>query len=205
LARKIAWVAFLFLVALFMAWMRVYLDGRQAYFRAEELARAGQTDEAIGFYDRALHMYWPGSPHTAGAVRALTHIAGDREASGDREGALHAWRILRSGLYAARGLYQPYAKVIEQSEEHVASLVALQAGDENLRQKQLALLRKSEDPARGWSMLALAGFALWVGAGFGFIWRALAPEGKIKARPAFAWGALFVAGYGLWLVGLYLA
>ncbi|NLH49257.1 MAG: hypothetical protein GX444_11735 [Myxococcales bacterium] len=205
MARKIGWIAFLGLVVLFMAWLRVYFDGRQAFHRAEELSRAGRADEAIGFYDRALHMYWPGSPHTAGAVAALTRLAGEREASGDREGALHAWRILRSGLYAERGLYQPYAAIIARSEEHIAALVALLTGDETMKQSHLALLRQNEDPARGWSMLALAGFACWVGAGFGFIWRALAPAGKIKARPAFAWGALFVAGYGLWLLGLYLA
>lgn len=205
MARKIAWVAIIGLMALFMAWTRVYLDGRKAYYQAEELARAGRVDEAIGFYDRALHMYWPGSPHTAAAARALTQIASEREAGGDREGAVHAWRVLRSGLYASRGLYQPYPQTIEQSELHIASLVALQAGDDTQREKHLALLQKNDDPSRGWSLLALLGFALWVGAAVGFIWRAVAPEGKIKARPAFAWGALFAAGYGLWLIGLYLA
>jgi hypothetical protein len=205
MARRIALVLVVVAVVLVMAWFRVMMDGRTARQRADQLLAQGKADEAIGFYDRALHMYWPGSPAVARAVDALTTLAAQREASGDREGALHAWRVLRSGLYAARGLYLPYPQVVAQTEARIAELTAQKLNDPAEQERQLRFLQQSHDPHRGWSMLALAGFALWVGAAVGFIWRAMTPQGRLVVKPALRWAALFVAGYGLWLTGLYLA
>lgn len=203
--RKALWIVLLTLVVLAMAWLRVGVAGRQARAQADRLMTDQKVDEAIGFYDRTLHMYWPGSPDVAQAVRQLTRIAEGREQTGDRPGAVHAWRILRSGLYAARGLYQPYPETIRHSEERIADLVSRDSGGEAERVKQLALMQKNQDPSRGWSMTALLGFALWVGSAFGFLWRALTPDGRLVARPALIWSAAFIAGYALWLVGLSLA
>jgi hypothetical protein len=192
-------------VALLMAWARVAIDGHIARANGDELAAAGKADEAVGFYDRALHMYWPVSPDVARAVAVLSRWGAERETAGDDAGALHAWRVLRSGLYASRSLYQPYPDMIATCEAHIAALEAKQLGDSSTYARQLQQLQKSVDPSRGWSLAALAGFALWVGAAAAFIWRAMTPEGKLKARPALAWAALFVAGYVLWLIALRLA
>jgi len=203
--RKALWIVLLTLVVLAMAWLRVCVAGRQARAQADRLMTDQKVDEAIGFYDRTLHMYWPGSPDVAWAARQLTRIAEGREQSGDLPGAVHAWRILRSGLYAARGLYQPYPETIRHAEERIADLVSRDSGGEAERAKQLALMQKNQDPSRGWSMMALLGFALWVGSAFGFLWRALTPDGRLLTRPALLWSATFIAGYALWLVGLSLA
>lgn len=205
MARKAVWAIAIIVVILVMAWGRVFISGHRARMEADHLMSERLADQAVGFYDRALHMYWPGSPDVARAAVQLKNIALAAEAEGDLEGALHAWRVLRSGLYAARGLYQPYADVVKQSEEKIAALVARQSDDPQMREKHLALLQKSDDPARGWSMLALLGFALWVGSAIAFIWRALTPDGKLLSRPALVWGALFAVGYAVWLIGLALA
>jgi hypothetical protein len=205
MARKALWIIVLAVVVLVMAWLRVCLAGHQARTQADRLMAGGRADEAIGFYDRALHMYWPGSPDIAHAVRRLTAIAEQREKSNDLPGAVHAWRILRSGLYAARGLYQPYPEVIRHAEERIAELVALELKNPAERPKELALMQRNQDPSRAWSMTALLGFALWVGSALGFLWRALTPDGRLLTKPALMWSAVFIAGYVVWLVGLSLA
>jgi hypothetical protein len=204
-AKKIRLLGGVAIVVLLMAWARVAIDGRLARNKADELAAVGQNDESVGFYDRALHMYWPGSPDVARAVDALEKMAAMRAAAGDVAGALHAWRVLRSGLYAARGLYQPYPAVIALSETNIAAMEASQLGDARAFDRQLKLLQKSFDPSRFWAMAALLGFVLWVGAAFEFIWKGLTPEGKIKAGAAAVWGGVFVAGWLLWIVSLRLA
>ncbi len=203
--KKIRWIAAVAAIVLLMAWARVALDGRSARRRADALAADGKDDEAVGFYDRALHMYWPGSPDVARAVAVLTRLGEAREKTGDIAGALHAWRILRSGLYAARSFYQPYPQAIAVTEAHIATLEAAQLGDDGARDRQLRQLQKNLDPSRFWSALALLGFFVWVGAAFAFIWRALTPEGKLQARPALRWAALFAVAWIVWLVSLRLA
>ncbi|HPQ69557.1 MAG TPA: hypothetical protein PKW95_10550 [bacterium] len=203
--RKIGAGVLIVCIVLFMAWVRVAVGGFRARVMADRLLAQGQTAEAIGYYDRALHMYFPGSIDVAQAVASLQRIADHFAAQNDFEAELHVRRVLRSGLYAARGLYQPYAAEIAASEERIAALVAMQAQDESVAAKHLALLRENHDPQRGWSMLALLGFALWIAAALAFLWRALTPDGKLLTRPAMVWGLVFVAGYALWLAGLSLA
>ncbi len=205
MARKALWVLLLGLVVLAMAWVRVWVFGYQARAQADRSLAAGRVDEAIGFYDRALHMYWPGSPDVARSIEQLTDIALQREQTGDIAGAIHAWRILRSGLYAARGLFQPYAMTIHASEDHIAALVARQTNNGATGARELELMRRNQDPRRGWSITALLGFVLWVGSALSFLWRALTADGRLLKRPAVIWALTFVAGYVLWLAGLSLA
>lgn len=203
--RKVGYGILIVFIVLLMAWARVAIGGHRARVAADRLLAQGQTDEAVGYFDRTLHMYYPGSPDVARAVATLTQMAERHAAQNDPDAALHVWRVLRSGLYASRGLYQPYAEVIGQTEQHIAALVALQAQDESEAARHLARLRENQDPKRGWSLLALLGFALWVGAAIAFLWRALTPDGKLLTRPAMVWSLVFVAGYALWLAGLALA
>lgn len=203
--KKIALCLAVIVVILLASWVRVSVDGRQARRQADRLLASGNPDEAVGFYDRTLHMYWPGSPDVARAVEALSALAGEREAGGDAEGALYAWRVLRSGLYAARGLYQPYSETIALSETHIAGLMARREGDDESREKYLALLRENRDPNRFWSMLALLGFAVWVIGVLGVIWKGLTPEGKWIGRAALLWSGVFLIGFTVWILGLYLA
>lgn len=203
--KKIAVSLVVVCAILLASWVRVLVDGRQARKQGDRLLAEGKPDEAIGFYDRTLHMYWPGSPDVARAVNALTTLAAARETDGDVEGALHAWRILRSGLYAARGLYQPYTATIALTEMHIAVLMTRQAGNDESYEKYLTLLQENRDPNRFWSLLALLGFAGWVGGVLGFIWRGMTPEGKLAGRSAWLWSGVFAIGFLVWMIGLYLA
>jgi len=202
MARKTGWILVLLVVVLLMAWFRVYLFGHQARMQADRLLAAGHVDEAVGFYDRTLHMYWPGSPDVAQAITQLKQIALDAQTQSDTGLALHVWRVIRSGLYASRGLYQPYSETVVEAEEAIATLVSHEAADPQAKARHLALLERSDDPARGWSMLALMGFALWIGAAIAFIWRAMTADGRLLSRPALLWTAVFITGYVLWITGL---
>ena len=146
MARKIIVAIALVALVLSMAWVRVAIDGHRARGQGDELLDAGRADEAVGYYDRALHMYWPGSPDVAHAVARLAELAAERETGDDLDGAVHVWRVLRSGLYAARGLYQPYPEVIGHAEQRLAILVARQAENPLAAEAHLKKLQESKDP-----------------------------------------------------------
>jgi len=202
--RRFLWVFILAAAVVLMAWLRVFISGHQARQTADRLVDQNRADEAVGYYDRVLHMYWPGSPDVARAVAQLEKIAAHAEQREDLSGAIHAFRILRSGLYASRSLYQPYPEIITMTEQKIVAL-SVKMGNPDPPAQYLALLQKNQDPARSWSMIALLGFALWIGSTLAFLWRAVTPEGRLLPRPALCWGLAFAAGYGLWLAGLALA
>jgi hypothetical protein len=65
------------------------------------------------------------------------------------------------------------------------------------------LLARDEAPSVGWTLVALVGFALWVGGGVLFALRGVSPEDRLVPRAATSAGVLVLAGLVLWLLGLH--
>ena len=94
-----------------------------AHFRQGEQALAsGDPFSAMTEFESAIRMYVPGSPLVGRAAERIWSIAGNYEAAGDREGALLAYRALRSAFYAVRSLVQPGSEWIALSDEKIATL-----------------------------------------------------------------------------------
>jgi hypothetical protein len=56
-----------------------------------------------------------------------------------------------------------------------------------------------------WTLVALFGFAAWVGGGFWLARRGVTAEDKLVPRVAARAGLLIVIGLAVWMLGLYRA
>src|SRR5262249_29578979 len=118
--------------------------------------------------------------------------------------ALEAWRAIRSSILATRSFYTPFPARLEAANQRIAALMAEGDAPEK-RAWHLALLEKDESPSLPWTLLALAGFAAWVGGGFWFARRGVTAEDRLDRRTAIRAGLLVAAGLLVWMLGLYKA
>jgi hypothetical protein len=195
------------------AYVRVLVTARQAIIRAEESLAAGRPDDALFHYRRAAHAYAPLNPWNSLAYDRLWQMGRKAELTGDQDGALQAYRAIRSAILAARSLYTPHAGRLEEVDGRIARLMARQPApaidaDKSEAQRMhehLDLLRSTPEPDPFWSLVLVLGFASWVGAAACFIVLGLTRDLAIRRVPALASAAAFVVGMGLWLAGLFLA
>jgi hypothetical protein len=61
------------------------------------------------------------------------------------------------------------------------------------------------EPSRTWVIVALCGFALWLGGCVAFARRGLDAQDRLVPRAAAQAGGMVLAGMVVWLVGLYYA
>ncbi|MBZ0272361.1 hypothetical protein K8I61_10010 [bacterium] len=206
--QKILMAGAVVLAALAMIVARVAVGGAVELREARAHQQAGDITEAIWAYDRALHWYLPGSPTVRASVDALRTIARDAEASGDPETALWAWRVMRSAMYAARGLVQPGRDVIGEANVEIARLVGEKVGagdpqkNAEAREMEMAILTREVGPNTAWSLVATLAFFGWIGLAVLFIFRAFGPKDAFFRRPALFIGAAFLAVYVIWMLAL---
>lgn len=188
---------------------RVFWDGRGALREGDAAMARGDTREAIGRWRRAARWYAPGAPHVAKAYARLTGLA----RASDHELALEAWRAVRSSILSTRSFYTPYAELLPEANENIATLMAASEGPQadpgksetERRAWHLALLSRDEAPSVFWTIVALLGLAAWVGGGFLFAWRGITADEKLAPRPAVQAALLVAVGLLVWMLGLYKA
>jgi hypothetical protein len=206
------WALLCIAVGLGVIVTRVFWDGRAALAAGDEAIAHGDVDGAVVAWRRAARWYAPGAPHVADAYQRLEAVAREAEAHGDARGALAAWRAIRSSVVATRSFYTPYADRLEAADERIAALMAAEekaadpARDEAARKSfHLALLARDESPRLAYTVLALCGFAAWVGGGYWFARRGVTADDQLDRREALRAAALIVAGMAAWMIGLYWA
>ncbi len=189
---------------------RAVWDGSAALEEGDMAASAGDSEEAIRQWRRAARWYAPGLPHVERAYERLEALAQAASQAGDSQTELHAWRGIRNSILATRWLLVPFADKLERANKSIAELMAL-AEDPRIeptwtqqqrRDWHLERLGRSYLPAVGWTLLAFAGFAMWIGGAFGFAWRGVSSEDKLQPRAAAYCGLLFIVGAVVWLLGL---
>jgi hypothetical protein len=171
----------------------------------------GDTETAIARWRRAARWYAPGAPHVGGAYQRLEALARQAEGAGDQKTALAAWTAVRSSILSTRSFYTPYAEKLPVANERIAALMAAgepQSADPGQSEADrkawhLALLERDESPALGWTLLALLGFATWVGGGFLFAFRGIGEGDRLVRRAAVQAGVLVLVGLAAWMIGLY--
>lgn len=214
--RALAGAAFVVATFVAVVWIRVWLGARADFEHAEAAESVGALDDAIDHYGYALRGYSPLASTPPAAADALARLGEQAAARGDRATALRAWRRLRAGVLATRGLTCPLCDRLDATNQHIAAAMAaeqLALGQptirgrslEELRVDHLALLRLDPLPHPGWAALAVLGFIGWAGGGFLFIWRGF-DRALTPVKPAFwRYGALVVVAFGLWLLALWRA
>lgn len=212
--RTIAQVALVAGVMLAMVAMRVAWSGRQSHRAGLAAAGAQDWELAVEHLSRSARWYLPGSSRVREALVTLTTLGKQREAEGDVETALAAYREVRRSIRAVRSLWLPNADLAPAADERIAHLMAGQhernrAGDPapfaERRTEHLALLEVDNAPDPWWSLVVVLAFLGWVGAGFRFIYRAWDADGHFHPGPALTWGGVITAGLAVWVLAMTLA
>jgi len=190
---------------------RAVWEGRDALERAASALAAGDRLEAVRWYRRAARWYVPLAPHVSRAYDQLEAIATEADEHGDTNLALAAWRGVRSSIKATRSVYTPQAWRLERANRRIAALMAatedpaLDPGKTEAERAgwHYALLRRDESPSVLWSIVALVGFAAWLGGGVLFAVRGVSRDDQLVVRPAITAGVLVFTGLVVWMLGLY--
>ena len=170
----------------------------------------GEIAEAVHRYGQSARLYAPGNPWSRRALDRHAALATDAEGRGDGETALAAWREVRSSILATRSLYTPHPAALATANEQIARLAARLESpsvdptrDEGARRRwHRERLATTEEPHRGWALLALVGLALWLGAAVAFLRRGLDGALRLVPRPALLCTVAFLIGFALFALGL---
>ena len=190
---------------------RAVWQGRGALADGDEAAEAGDREGAIRWWRRAARWYVPLAPHVGDAYDRLEAMAAAAEQEGDLATALAAWQGVRGSILATRSFYTPHDERLDPANRHIASLMQRLEGDAADPGKGAAereawhyeLLARDEAPSVGWTLVALLGFALWIGGGVLFALRGVSSEDRLVVRAATSAGLLVLSGLFVWLLGLY--
>jgi hypothetical protein len=213
LARSALTVLAVVLLVVAGVYVRVVLTARSAVQEAEASLVEGNTDDALFHFRRAAHAHAPFNPFNEQAHDRLWQIGRKAELNGDTDGALQAYRAIRSSILAARSFYTPHPERLEEVNNRIARLMARQTPPPVDRDKtegermheHHALLSDNPQPDPMWSLLLLLGFVCWVGACFAFVMVGLDRTLNVRRKPALVAGAVFVCGLALWIAGMILA
>jgi len=192
---------------------RAMWEGRSALHDGDDAAARGDIHAAIAKWRRAARWYVPLAPHVGDAYDRLETAARTAERAGDIDTALSAWRGIRGSILATRSFYTPESDRLEPANRNIARLMAhvegntVDAGSTEAQRQAFhyALLERDESPSVFWAVVALLGFALWIGGAFGFALRVVSEEDRLVRRAAALFGAAVAIGLVIWLVGLYKA
>jgi len=195
---------------------RAMWQGRGALADGDRALADGDRERAIRDWRRAARWYVPLAPHGSGAYDRLEAIGREAEASGDLATALAAWQGVRGSILATRSFYLAHGERLAPANRRIAAIFARIEAAESAAPNALAdppdrvawhyhLLARDTAPNLGWSLLALTGFATWLGGGVLFAWRGVSRDDRLAPAPATTAGLLIAAGLTLWLLGLYQA
>ncbi|MSP92212.1 MAG: hypothetical protein EXR79_10490 [Myxococcales bacterium] len=206
------WLAPLAAVAFVVAVLavRATWEQRAAWTRAVQAERAGATWDAVEAYRNVLRWHTPWGPDVDAACDALLDLARRHEKT-TPELAVHALDGLRSGLIAARSVYQPRADLVLAAGQRLPALlvrVAERGGDK--RDPGVLLAQFSADYARpvgvgaGISLAVALGFLVWVGGLTLAFHRGVDGDGH-WTRGGLPWLAASLGGFCTWALALWLA
>ena len=193
------------IAALTLVYGRLLFQARGAVQAARVAAANGDVAEATRSHLDALRAYVPGSPFERQALKGLGQIAADAARTGDRAVERRALEAVRAGLLGTRSLYVPYRSVLADANRRLYALDASEAFPPVDPKRMVIERPPAPGPAIVATLVALGGFAAWIGGIILFIRRgveraAISASGSVFSR----WlpSALFVVGFTLFLLGL---
>jgi hypothetical protein len=189
---------------------RVVLESRAELAQGEAALARGALDDAVTHLHRAARWYAPGSPYCRRALARLEQIADQAERGGDPARALATWRAVRGALLATRSFYTPHAAHLEPANQRIAALMAAVENPavdpgRSLAERRgwhLDRLWHDQAPSAFWSVVALLGFAAWIGGALLFIFRGVDRGDRLRRRPAAMAGVVVAIGILFFFLGL---
>jgi len=212
--KKVATIVAIVAVALCVLVARVLLSSRSELAAGTAAYERGDRQAAVLHLRRAAHWYAPASPYVARALSELRRIGRQAEMEGQQDLALSAYRAIRTSCLGTRSFYTPHAARLEEANRRIAAILARQEPrppmDRGktvaaLEREHLELLTAVEEPSPLFSATACLSFLLWIGGAFGFIYRGLDENLRVRKGPALRWAALVLGGLAVWAASLLLA
>ena len=185
----------LVVIALAIVTVRVVWSSRVEWRAAQ--AESGEL--RVVHLGRAARLYAPGNPYARRALDALAELG--------RAGDLSAWQEARSAILATRSFYTPHRALLDEANRAIAEGMAerdlpSRGSLEARREWHAARLARDEAPSVVWSVVAILGLFLWIGAAVLFILRAIDENDRLRKRAAILFGAGLALGLVLFFVGL---
>jgi hypothetical protein len=201
------------MVTLTLFFIKVKMESRREFARAESELHGGRTRESVDHYERTIMWYTPFSPEVRRSVSRLWDIGSQAEANQDASLALYAYRSLRASLYGTLSVYQPYEEWIARCDARIVNLMAIEKAGANAKPAEIEQHRtryarmhaRKLGPTLGGTILTEIGFFGWVGSTLGLIWYGLSLQGNWLWRPCIWWGSGVVMCFAAWVIGLLLA
>ena len=181
--------------------VRVARESRTELSSATAAATSGDHVRATDHYRRALRWWLPIIGSREAAIAGLEDIARTREAAGDRDGALLAWRSIVGGLASTRTLYSSPSRASERAKNEIARLAVREDDAGSYR----ALLDRKIAPEPLGGTFLVFGFLLWLASLVLLIGRGFDRLGRLDPQAAHVplLGAL--AGFASFVIGLLFA
>lgn len=164
-------------VALAVLTGRVVWSGYDSLAVGEEALAEGQQLTATVALRESVSWYLPVGPWRERAAQALWTLHTDQLAAGNVADSVRTLHALRGGLRSAQSILRPgedwlqrvdaalVVLMVRWEREAAAAEGRVDPGPEAARAAWFAdTLARDERPARGWGLLAVAGFFLWVWA-----------------------------------------
>lgn len=191
---------------------RVVLESQRELDRGEALVHAGNEHGAVRHLGYAVGWYAPASPYPRRALDRLMTLAAAADSRGERDVALARYRLVRASVLSVRSVGIPFEPELRAADARIADLMArmppaaidAERPFEERRERFAAELAAAAgaDPSPLWTVLLLAGFALWVGAAFGFAAFAIDSDDRLVGPSARLWGSGILLGLCVWIVGM---
>ena len=184
---------------------RMLLGARREVAVAREAAARGDVEGELLHLRRAMAYYLPGNPWVTEAHQRLRDLARLAQTRGQRTRALNYWRELRSAVLRLRGITHPYSRSLEEANRGIAALSTkgyafeVQSAD---RAQLLARLGSPPEPHPLWTLVALAGFCLWVVGAVLLLFRGLRPDASVVWRRLWPMALAVGSGFTLFCLGL---
>ncbi len=186
-----------------VASVRVILDGRSNFERAQRHERAGETDLAFAAMEDTARSYIPGSPYPSRALSKMMIMARGAEMRGNLQDARRAWESVRRSVLATRHVYIPNLDTLERAEQELERLTTL--GDDKDEQAQgSAIVRRPSDPSPLASLFLFAGLVMWLGGSAIVFLLAPRSAGASTRRRVYGW-LICLVGLGMWIAMSWLA
>lgn len=192
---------FLLLVVLFCIPYRIASEARSELAAAEAAVAAENQTLAVDHFRRTLRWSLPLTDWDDAAIAGLEAIARERESSGDREGALLAWRSISGGLASTRFLYGSPQAALARVKNEITRLAV--PDDEAGRYRAMLDREIAPDPVGG--TLLVLGFLGWLVSLVLLIRHGFDPLGRLHLQAARAPLLGAFAGFASFVVGLLLA
>jgi len=183
--------------------LRVLWEGWHEYSAGISALTQGKEDEGIEHLIWAARWYFPVAGAHEKARRELWRLANRLESQKRFKEALRLYRELRAAILVTRSFYTPDSELLAETEERIAHLMA---PNDRIKQKlYLSQLRHHLEPKRGYAILAVLTFLVWIGVTARGLYLSVTREGKVQ-YPRLGLTILESLGLlGLWLLFLRLA